>query len=171
MAEPFVGEIRLVGFNFAPSGWAFCNGELLSISEYDVLFNLIGTTYGGDGQTTFALPNLNGRIPIHEGSNGTSTYVMGQIFGEETVSLNSNQMPGHSHSVVTSVTEIERTAANHYPSSTSTGAGAYSPFNADHIVQMDPTSTTGAGAPHENRQPFLVMNYVISLFGIYPSQG
>jgi microcystin-dependent protein len=174
MAQPFLGEIRLVGFNFAPQGWAFCDGSLLGISEYEALFVLIGTTYGGDGQTTFGLPDLRGRVAIHQGNNGTSTYVIGQDFGEETVSLTANQMPEHTHPVVVALTETERTAGGHYPASTSTGAGAYGPSDPNAnipTVQMDPTSTTGLGGPHENRQPFLAMNYVIALLGIFPSQN
>jgi microcystin-dependent protein len=148
----------------------FCDGSLLSIAENDVLFNLIGITYGGDGQTTFAIPDLRGRVPIHFGPNGTSSYLIGQEFGEESVVLTPNQLPAHNHPVVVAATENTRIANGQYPASSSTGAGMYAPFNSDHVVNMDPTSSTGGGTPHENRQPSLVMNYVISLFGVYPSQ-
>src|SRR5271168_3780724 len=97
MSNPFVGEVRLVGFNFAPQGWAFCNGAVLPISENDTLFNLIGTTYGGDGQSTFSLPDLRGRTPIHQGSSGASTYTIGALGGVEQVTVSINQYPTHTH--------------------------------------------------------------------------
>jgi microcystin-dependent protein len=171
MSQPFLGEIRLVGFNFAPVSWAFCDGSFLSIASNPVLYTLIGTTYGGDGVNTFALPNLNGRVPAHLGSNGNSTYVQGLTFGQETVSITANQLPLHSHNLVVASTAIERTAGGHYPAAATTiGANPYGPYDDNNLVAMETTTTTGLGNAHENRQPFLVMNYIIALFGIFPSQ-
>jgi microcystin-dependent protein len=164
VSEPYVGEIRLVGFNFAPNGWAFCNGALLAISEFDVLFNLIGTTYGGDGQNTFGLPNLQGRIAYHQGPG----FVIGQIAGEESIALTSGQLPTHSHPA----------QATGNPGSTTTPAGntwaswGDTPFGAagsNVTMSSQAISSVGGNLPHENRPPFLVLNYVISLFGIFPS--
>ncbi|HEY3780534.1 MAG TPA: tail fiber protein [Fimbriimonadaceae bacterium] len=170
MGQPYVGEIRLVGFNFAPVNWMFCDGSLISIQENTVLFDLIGTTYGGDGVNTFALPDLRGKVPIHQGNNGWSNYVAGQETGAEDVTLTIGQLPEHNHPVVVAATENTRNAANQYPASTSTGAGAYAPYNEAYYVQMAPTSTTGETLPHNNLQPLLTMSYVISLFGVFPSQ-
>src|SRR5580692_7560194 len=99
MSQPFIGEIRMFGGNFAPAGWAFCNGQLMSISENDALFNLIGTTYGGDGQSTFGLPNLQSRVPIHQGTNSNGSYIMGTLSGAENVTLLVTEIPGHTHSI------------------------------------------------------------------------
>src|SRR5438309_4954850 len=112
MAQPYVGEIRMFAGNFAPAGWMFCEGQLLPISEYETLFQLIGTTYGGDGQSTFALPDLRGRVPIHQGSNGTSTYNLAENGGVETVTLTTNQIPGHTHpAIATAVAATANTGA------------------------------------------------------------
>ncbi|HZS16248.1 MAG TPA: tail fiber protein [Candidatus Dormibacteraeota bacterium] len=171
MSEPYVGEIRLVGFNFAPQGWAFCDGSLLSISQYDTLFNLIGTTYGGDGQSTFGLPDLRSRVPVHMGTNpstGTS-YALGQMSGSEAVTLTAAQIVGHAHTPQATVAGSQPSPANNF------WAGATP------MQYLTPVATTGqmnAGAvlaaggsqPHDNMLPFLVINFVISLFGVYPSQ-
>ena len=165
MSNPFVGEIRMFGGNFAPAGWAFCNGTLLPISENEVLFNLIGTTYGGDGEETFALPNLQSRIPVHVGSG----FVLGQTGGEETVTLTVNQIPAHSH-----VPRGNSGAGNQ--SSPGNGVWAQSTLgqysSAAPSVTMDPSTMTTAGGsqPHDNMMPFLAVNFIISLFGIFPSQ-
>lgn len=170
MSNPFIGEIRLTGFNFAPSGWAFCNGQLLAIAEFETLFNLIGTTYGGDGQATFALPDLQGRLPIHQGPG----FTIGQRSGEETVTLTTSQIPSHIH----------------LAQATSGGGGATSPANAvwaqtpqlpyhEPVSPSDPSSVpmaadnvqvVGGSQAHDNLMPFLTLNFIISLFGIYPSQ-
>lgn len=170
MSQPYVGEIRIFAGNFAPVGWSFCNGSLLSISENDVLFNLIGTTYGGDGQSTFALPNLQGRVPIHQGTSPTgSTYVMGQMAGSETVTLATSQLPAHSHTVAAANTGGSDSPAGKIFGASTVSAYSQAPPNAT----MNPASTgiTGGNQSHDNMLPFLAINFIISFFGIYPSQG
>jgi microcystin-dependent protein len=176
MSQPYVGEIRMFGGNFAPAGWMFCNGQLLSISEYNTLFNLIGTTYGGDGVQTFALPNLQGRVPLHQGT-GLSTYVMGQTGGVETVTLTTNQMPSHSHPIVsdannaTTASPANAYPANAVPNLPYTVPGG--PANPDSPVfrNLNPAMLPNAGGsqPHDNMQPYLAVSFIISLFGVYPS--
>ena len=166
MSEPYVGEIRMVGFNFAPRGWAFCDGSLQSIAENQALFSLLGTTYGGDGQTTFALPDLRGRIPFHQGNS----FVMGQIAGSESVTLVSNQLPTHTHVLGAN------SSAGTQDSPTSgfwaqSALGEYSTQAAAHSMAPAAVGLTGGNQPHDNMPPFVVINFVISLFGIYPSQN
>ena len=170
MAQPYVGEIRMFAGNFNPAGWMFCNGSLLPILENETLFQLIGTTYGGDGQSTFALPDLRGRVPIHQGQGpGLSGYVLAQSGGAEAVTLTQNQMPGHSHTALASNTGASDTPANNFWANSTTGK----PYSAaPPTVQMN-TGTMGAAGgsqPHENMIPFLCVSYIISLFGIFPSQ-
>ncbi len=168
MSTPYVGEIRLAGFNFAPVGWAFCDGSLLSIAENDVLFNLIGTTYGGDGQTTFALPDLRGRVPMHQSSG----HVLGEKSGAETVTLTTAQLPSHTH--------LPQADANTSTSSDPTGhiwaqAQAARPYvagtSANTPMNAAAMGSTGGSQPHDNMLPFVAVNFIISLFGIYPSQN
>jgi microcystin-dependent protein len=166
MSNPYVGEIRVFGGNFAPSGWAFCDGALLPISDYETLFTLIGTTYGGDGQQTFALPNLVSRIPFGDGG----TQVIGQAGGLESVTLSSAQMPVHSHLAQASDGAGTSTSAANFVWASSEDT----PYTtAAPNVTMDPTAvgSTGGSQPHENRPPFLAMTFIISLFGIFPSQA
>jgi microcystin-dependent protein len=165
MAQPYVGEIRMFAGNFAPAGWMFCEGQLLPISENDTLFNLIGTTYGGDGQSTFALPDLRGRIPIHQGSG----FTISEQGGAETVTLTSQETPGHTHVLVASNdTANAATPQNNVGAATLNTLSYYSspPFTA-----LAPVATTTAGGsqPHNNFQPYLCINFIISLFGIFPS--
>jgi microcystin-dependent protein len=170
MSQPFVGEIRLVGFNFEPVGWNFCNGQTLSISENEVLFVLIGTTYGGDGQTTYQLPNLQGRFPIHQGSDGQgNNYVIGQATGVETVTLTTNQIPAHSHPLQATATA---------GTETSPAGAVWAESALEQYSTVTPTGSmgatlgqTGGGQPHNNMSTFLTINYIISLFGIFPSQN
>jgi microcystin-dependent protein len=168
MTDPYVGEIRMVGFNFAPAGWAYCDGALLPISENDTLFNLIGTTYGGDGQETFALPNLQSRVPIHMGQGpGLSNYVFSEMGGVEDVTLTTAQIPAHSHSPLASAS----------PGTTSNPGGAYwagaasgalyATGSASEQMSAQP-AIAGGSQPHSNLQPYLTINFVISLFGVYP---
>lgn len=170
MSDPYVGEIRMFAGNFAPAGWAFCNGAILPIAENDTLFNLIGTTYGGDGQQTFALPDLQGRVPVHQGpAPGGSTYVIGERAGVETVTLTTQQLPAHSHPVVASTAggSTANPQGNVIASSPSVTL-----FLADiPSVSLPPSTVTAVGGsqPHENRMPFVAINYIISLFGIFPS--
>jgi len=188
--QPHVGEIILVGFNFAPAGWAFCNGQLLAITEFETLFNLIGTTYGGDGQTTFAVPDLRGRAPIAPGQGPLlSNRVLGESGGNETVTLLPTQLPVHTHAIdVSSLTAPpkckngagnQRTPVGNVPAIEAAGATAtYSSGAPDANMNASSVAVTGsvAGLPvggsqaHSNLQPYLTLNYCISLFGVFPSQ-
>lgn len=169
MSQPYVGEIRLFAGNFPPNGWAFCQGQLLSIADNDVLFNLIGTTYGGDGDQTFALPNLQGRVPVHMGSLFGTNYVIGQMGGTEQETLTVQQIPAHTHGMV----------ATTAPGTQNSPVGrvlAQSPSLKPYVedvpsVSLSSQAVTSAGGsqPHDNRQPYVAVNYIISLFGVYPS--
>ena len=171
MAQPYVGEIRMFGGNFAPNGWMFCEGQTLPISENDVLFQLIGTTYGGDGEETFNLPDLASRVPIHMGTgkDGT-TYQIGEMAGTEQETLTIQQIPVHTHqAIATNSTATTRDAVPNNDFATSAGDGYVQlPDN----IPMNPQAIAPAGGsqPHENCQPFLCINFIISLFGIFPSQ-
>jgi len=169
MAQPYVGEIRMFGGNFAPAGWMFCAGQILPIAEYETLFQLIGTTYGGDGQVTFGLPDLRGRVPIHQGQgSGLSNYVLAQTGGVESVTLTINQIPLHSHVPAASNTGNSDTPANNYWANSTLGK----PYSAaPPAVQMNAgtITPTGGSQPHDNMIPFLCVTYIISLFGIFPS--
>jgi len=179
--NPYVGEIRMFGGNFAPVGWAFCNGQLLPISENETLFNLIGTTYGGDGQETFGLPNLNGRVPVHMGTATTgTTYVIGQMAGVESVTLTVNQMPAHQHNINGELTLTTRGDSSGNFSSPDNHAIGIAPLKkffskTSSGLKMAPLASTtsigsaGGSQPHENMQPYLAINFIISLFGIFPS--
>lgn len=166
MAQPYVGEIRMFAGNFAPAGWMFCEGQLLPISEYETLFNLIGTTYGGDGQSTFALPDLRGRLPIHIG-NG---FTLAESGGVEEVTLTVSQIPAHSHPLLAS----QNSATNNTPSGNLTGqVGAtqiYRTATATSPLSTLAMTSTGGSQPHTNFQPYLCVDFIISLFGIFPSQ-
>ena len=168
MGTPYVGECRLVGFNFAPVGYNLCDGSLQAISNLDTLFTLIGTTYGGDGQATFALPDLRGRVPVHQGAG----FVIGQPGGLETVTLLNQQMPTHNHQLLAATSD----AASNTPTGNLTAGGKTQSIYLDAgavDTAMNPgmIGQVGNNQPHENMQPFLVMNWVISLFGIFPSQN
>jgi microcystin-dependent protein len=170
MSSPFIGEIRMFGGNFAPAGWALCNGQLVPISENDALFNLIGTTYGGDGQSTFGLPDLQGRVPIHQGTGGGATYGMGEKAGVEQVTLTTNQIPIHNHALLatTSLATQQDVSGNLLAQ-----ASLFNPYiNVNPAAQMAPqaVSSVGGSQPHNNLQPFLCINFIISLFGVFPSQ-
>jgi len=169
MADPFYGEVKLVGFNFAPIGWAFCNGQLIPISQNTVLFQLLGTTYGGDGQNTFALPNLQSRVPIHQGPG----FVLGQVAGSESVSLTSQQIPNHVHSATQC---SSKPGASGTPTAGSTWAvsakGSLYANNPPSVnMAANALGVAGGGQPHENRQPSLAINYIIALEGIFPQQN
>jgi microcystin-dependent protein len=165
MSEPFLSEIKIVSFNFAPKGWALCNGQLLPINQNQALFSLLGTTYGGDGRVTFALPNLQSRIPIHFGSNHT----LGEMGGEENHTLIASEMPSHTHTFSASnATPNQGTpAGNMWASNTS----AYSSASSDSSMNPASISNAGGSQPHTNLQPFLVLNFIIALQGIFPSQS
>lgn len=170
MAQPYIGEIRMFGGSFAPAGWAFCNGQQLAISENDALFTLIGTTYGGDGQETFNLPNLQSRIPLHMGQgSGLSNYTIGEQGGVEQVTLTINQTPIHTHPPLGSNTGGSDSPGGKFWADTSLGKPYGAPPPA---VLMNPQTIgpTGGSQPHENMLPFLCVTYIISLFGEFPSQ-
>ena len=172
MSQPYVGEIRLVGFNFAPYGWNLCNGQLTAISENPTLFNLIGTTYGGDGQSTFGLPDLRSRIPIHFGSiSSGQSYIMGQSGGAETVTITSSTYPTHTHPLQASTNNTNLTAN---PAGNVTGGGQkiYANGASDNTMSNAAVSVaTGQNQPHNNIQPYVALNWIISFFGVYPSQS
>jgi len=165
MSQPYVGEIRIFAGNFAPAGWMFCDGQLLPISEYETLFNLIGTTYGGDGQSTFALPDMRGRLPIHMGSG----FVQGQIGGAETVTLTTNQIPAHPHTVL--ATTNSNTASLPGGNFLASGPDIYDQNKSGNSTMAPAIGSTGGSQPHNNFQPYLCLDFIISLFGIYPSQS
>lgn len=174
MANPFVGEIRMFGGNFAPAGWAFCQGQLMSIAENDVLFTLIGTTYGGDGQSTFGIPDLQGRLPMHQGQGpGLSNRQIGEKAGTESVTLNTNQIPAHGHTPAAfNGAGDQVTPVNNFWSSTSTGDQTYD-LAVTPSGTMNPNliGLTGGSQPHDNMPPFLCVSFIISLFGVFPSQN
>lgn len=172
MSNPYVGEIRIFAGNFEISGWAFCNGQLLAISENDTLFNLIGTTYGGDGQTTFALPDLRGRVPIHQGTLGGQTFTQAQTLGAETVTLTSTTLPGHTHVPVASSTSATATDPTGKAWAPWAGKAYATPPTASTALvttAAGPSTASGGSQPHENMAPSLGLNFIISLFGVYPS--
>jgi len=166
MSQPYVGEIRMFGGSFAPAGWMFCQGQLLPISENETLFNLIGTTYGGDGQSTFALPDLQGRLPMHNG-NG---FILAETGGVETVTLTVQQIPIHTHALVGSSNNGTDAAPAGDFLATSTSLQPYVAETPD--TPMAPTSVTpvGGSQPHDNFQPYLCVSFIISLFGVFPHQ-
>jgi microcystin-dependent protein len=168
MAQPYVGEIRMFAGNFAPAGWMFCEGQLLPISEYETLFNLIGTTYGGDGQSTFGLPELRGRIPLHFG-NGLTPAQMG---GAETVTLTVQQIPAHSHPLLATLNQGAQNPPAQQLLAQSPTQNAF-PYGTDvppATLNPGSISSVGGSQPHNNFQPYLCVDFIISLFGIFPSQ-
>jgi microcystin-dependent protein len=170
MSSPYVGEIRMFGGNFPPNGWAFCDGQSVQISDNETLFNLIGTTYGGDGQETFNLPNLGGRLPMHEGPG----YQLGEMGGTPSVTLTVQQTPAHGHPLVGSTaaasgTNPQDSVFAHLPDAgVQTAYGTTAPFGA-----IDPSSVapTGGSQPHDNMQPYCAVSFIISLYGIFPQQN
>ncbi|HYI42408.1 MAG TPA: tail fiber protein [Sphingomicrobium sp.] len=172
MAQPYVGEIRMFGGNFAPAGWAFCNGALLPISENETLFQLIGTTYGGDGESTFGLPNLQGRVPIHMGQGpGLQNYILAEAAGVESVTLTTQQIPSHQHALLcTSGPATDPNPQNDLMAE-QTAVSAYQSQPAQAPPMAPAISPTGGSQPHENMQPYLCVSFIISLFGIFPQQN
>ncbi|PPD42616.1 MAG: phage tail protein [Methylobacter sp.] len=173
MAEPYVGEIIIFGGTYAPRGWAFCDGQLLSISEYDVLFAIIGTTYGGDGQNTFALPDLRGRIPIGTGQGpGLSNQVIGERAGVESVTLTTNQMPIHNHALLATTTP----ATSESPNNALFAQSSDAIYTADQTIGPSVANgsigtSTGGNIPVDIMNPYLAVNYIISLYGVFPSRN
>ena len=171
MTDPFLGEIRLFPYTFAPRGWALCHGQVLSISQNTALFALIGTIYGGDGRTTFALPDLRGRVPVSSGQGpGLSAYEVGQVGGEESVDLTEAEIPAHSHRVaVNAASSASKNPNNRFlgrvPDTT-----AYAAAATGKTLNPGAISQSGGGQPHENRPPHLALNYCIALEGIFPAR-
>lgn len=165
MAEPFIGEIRMFAGSFAPNGWALCQGQTLSISENDALFNLIGTTYGGDGQETFQLPDLRSRVPIHQGNN----FILGENGGVESVTLSVQQIPAHTHPLVTTTSIATQSSPANNVLAQSSAADLYIEDSPTTSLAPSSIGPSGGTQPHDNMQPFLGINYIIALFGIYPS--
>jgi microcystin-dependent protein len=177
--DNFLGEIRLFAGNFPPRGWAFCDGALIAIAQNDALFALLGTTYGGDGQSTFALPDLRGRVPVHQGSQGGNNYVIGQRAGVESVTLTTSQLPAHNHSAGASTapppptgTGINLTGPGAYVPAAPAKPKLYAPAGSS-TVAMAPQAiqATGGNQPHDNMTPFLAVSFIIALEGIFPTQN
>jgi microcystin-dependent protein len=167
MAEPFIGEVRIVSFNFPPKGWALCNGQFLPINQNQALFSILGTTYGGNGTTNFALPNMQGRVPAHPGAS----LVLGESGGAEGIALTTAQIPSHNHLQQGSVNQATTVtpSGNVFAAKARRGADAYAPPPATTAINSQ--DATGSNEPHENRQPSLVLNFVIAVVGIFPSRN
>ncbi|ALR31543.1 phage tail protein [Chryseobacterium sp. IHB B 17019] len=171
-SDPFLGQIAFVPYNFVPQNWAPCNGQLMSISQNQALFSLLGTMYGGNGTTTFALPDMRGRVLVHEGQapGGPTNYIMGQSGGSESVTLLVTQMPSHSHTVNAVTAEgNQNTPTNTLPADTKGLDKEYSDANANTTMKATMVNPTGGSQPHENRPPFVTLKCIIALYGIYPS--
>jgi len=173
MSSPYIGEIRMFGGNFSPAGWAMCDGQLMPISQNDTLFTLIGTTYGGDGQETFGIPGLQGRIPVHMGTNpGTgTTYQIGESAGVESVTLSTQQIPSHNHAFLGSTDAGTTGVPTGNVVATNIQVALYSQFPPSNAMNANALQPQGGNQPHENMMPFLVVTYIISLFGIFPTQN
>ncbi|MEL6428343.1 MAG: tail fiber protein [Planctomycetota bacterium] len=171
--EPFIGQIMLFAGNFAPRGWAKCDGQLLDITSHSALFSILGTTYGGDGRTTFGLPDLRGRTPMHEGHGpGLSNRNLGQKGGEETVTLTVNQIPAHGHDVRCFEAQGSLgTPRGNFPAGDRAGADDVYSASSDQTMNSGMIAQSGGGAAHDNMQPFLALNYCIALTGIFPSRN
>lgn len=171
MAQPYVGEIRMFGGNFAPAGWMLCDGSLVPISEYEVLFQLIGTTYGGDGESTYALPDLRGRAPVHygQGPGISQNYVIGETFGVEEVTLTTQQIPSHTHALLASTAAGTASSPEGRVVAQPSDVRMFIRDSPSFALPADTVTQVGGSQPHSNRSPYLAVNYIISLFGIFPS--
>ena len=169
MSEPFLAEVRIVGFNFAPRGWAFCDGQILPINQNQSLYSLLGTTYGGDGRTSFALPDLRGRTPMHVGSSNGTNHALGQKSGEETHTLAANEMPNHDHAL--KATKENGDAP--IPGDTMLAAYLNGYRDGTNLINLraDTVANAGSEQAHENMQPYLVVNFCIALQGLFPSRN
>jgi microcystin-dependent protein len=175
VSEPFLGQILTIPYTFAPRNWAFCNGQLLPISQQTALFSLLGTFYGGNGTSNFALPNLQGSVPIHVGGSagqgpGLSEYQLGQAGGETAHTLTANEIPSHTHTVAPLASDDERTT-DHPGGAYPTTGGTYATTHSGGAMGAQSTSQVGGNQPHTNLQPYLVLNYVIAMAGIYPARS
>jgi microcystin-dependent protein len=173
MADPFLGELKLAAFNFAPLGWAFCDGQLLPISQNTALFALLGTTYGGDGQTTFALPDLRGRVPVHAGFSGSGNVSLGEQGGAEAVTLTTSQLPSHTHTLSGSSDLANASApGGALPAAKPRGGiSRYAPAGSNTVMAPASVAIAGGSQPHNNMQPHLVLSWLISVEGIFPSRN
>ncbi len=172
MSEPFVGEIRMFAGNFAPRGWAFCDGQLLAVSQNDALFSLLGTIYGGDGRTTFGLPDLRGRVPIHAGSGpGLSPRRLGAKSGAENVTLTVNQLPSHTHAMQAQTAPANSPEAQGAAPATTTLVDLYFQVSPTESLSSQAITNVGGSRSHTNLQPFLCINFIVALVGIYPSRA
>jgi len=173
MPEPYVGEIRMFAGNFPPNGWALCQGQTMPIAENEVLFQLIGTTYGGDGQETFNLPNLCGRCPIHAGQGPgiSQNYVIGEMAGVESVTLTTQQIPSHNHPFLASTAAANSVAPASQTVAQSAQRAIYTEDTGITPLAANALGAVGGSQPHENMQPFLCINFIISLFGVFPTQN
>ena len=170
MSEPFLAEIRMVGFNFAPRGWAFCDGQILPIQQNQTLYSLLGTTYGGDGRTSFALPDLRGRTPIHVGASNGTSHLLGSKSGEETVTLTEAEMPSHTHTLnATNTAGNSDQPENHVYAQAS--GNVYGAFGTANNLATESVSNAGGGQAHNNMQPYLAVNFCIALQGLFPSRN
>jgi microcystin-dependent protein len=165
MAQPYVGEIRMFAGNFAPAGWQFCEGQLLPISENETLFNLIGTTYGGDGQSTFALPDLRGRLPLHQGNS----FILAETGGAEEITLTVSQIPAHSHPLLGTSNPGQESQPDGKVLARNTGIDSYLQDPGQTPLNPSSVTSTGGSQPHTNFQPYLCIDFIISLFGIFPT--
>jgi microcystin-dependent protein len=172
MSDPFVAEIRIFGFNFAPKGWAFCDGQLLPISQNTALFSLLGTTYGGDGKSTFALPDMQGNAPMQPGQGqGLSLRDLGEMSGVETVTLLVSEMPVHPHTLNCSIDDADlRIPSPARSMAKSSGGNMYAPGNGNQMMAFQALPPAGGGQPHNNMQPYLTLNFCIALQGIFPQR-
>jgi microcystin-dependent protein len=169
MSQPFIGEIRMFAGNFPPAGWEFCNGQLLPISENDALFQLIGTTYGGDGQSTFGLPDLRGRVPMHMGTGaGGITYIQGEMAGVESVTLTTQQIPIHTHPLVADVEPATAVIPGDTVLLAESEIDLYQATSPNTNMHAGTVSPVGGSQPHDNMMPYLAISFIISLFGIFP---
>ena len=175
MSEPFLAEVRIVGFNFAPRGWAFCDGQILPINQNQSLYSLLGTTYGGDGRTSFALPDMRGRTPIHVGASNGTQHREGQKSGEETHTLSANEMPQHDHGLeATNDSANQPSPLGHVPAQVTAGVDFVYSSGSDNLnVTLNSASiaNVGGGQAHENMQPYLALNFCIALQGLFPSRN
>lgn len=177
--DQYIGEIRMFGGNFAPLGWAFCGGQLLDISQYQALYTLIGTTYGGDGVNKFGLPDLKGRVPIHQGLSGGTNYVLGQTGGAEIVALNTNNIPTHTHAVTKSTGYVQASRSGNSTSPegkfmaidpTTKRFGNIKGNETTNTMYTSALNVTGGNLPHNNMMPSVALNFIIALEGIFPSR-
>lgn len=170
MGTPILGEVKIIGWNFAPQGWAFCNGQFLPINQNQALFSILGTMYGGNGQTTFALPDLRGRVPIHQGSG----FIVGEKGGQEVHTVTLSEMAAHNHFMnvfTTNTTNATTSGSGNYWGTTADNTLLYGSGQGDSVMSSASSGPIGGSQPHENRQPYLVLNYIIALQGVFPSRN